>query len=176
MRKVRQDMDTTEVWAASGLPEVSLATLERAQERFSSKVEYNQDGCWLWLDHRDSTGRGKLKVGGRFYWASRLALIFSGQPIPQGLSVCHHCDNPSCVKPLHLYVGTQQDNMDDMVRRGRNHYNQEEKNPQAVLTRREAEEIRTLYGDDGWSKKRLAGRFGVAKTTVHLILAKQTWR
>jgi hypothetical protein len=85
---------------------------------FWSRVE-KSDGCWLWTGGRFSTGYGSFSVGGRVRVASRLAYAYTHGPIPDGLFVCHHCDTPLCVRPDHLFLGTNADNMRDAYRKGR---------------------------------------------------------
>ena len=106
-------------------------TLETPQrpspgERFWAKVDKSAgpESCWEWLAHRNRTGYGKFKV--RHDKPPALAHrhsyeLTSGQPVPNELSVRHSCDNPGCVNPAHLSLGTHQDNMRDAVERGRTH-------------------------------------------------------
>src|SRR5213595_2676709 len=75
-------------------------------------------GCWLWLGSIDKLGYGKVTVRG-FHLAHRLAYAETKGPIPEGMLVLHKCDVPACINPEHLYVGDSQDNMNDMVMRGR---------------------------------------------------------
>jgi len=91
-----------------------------SEERFWTKVQ-KTDSCWLWLGSRTSAkGYGQFIANGRRYLASRYSWeLHNGQPIPDGLIVCHHCDNPQCVNPAHLFTGTYQDNMDDRGAKGR---------------------------------------------------------
>ena len=89
--------------------------------RFWSKVQ-KTDGCWLWTGSRNRTwayGRFRSGPGRRSVLAHRFAWELVHGPIPGGLFVCHHCDNPSCVNPEHLFLGTHTDNMRDMVNKGR---------------------------------------------------------
>lgn len=97
------------------------------RERFWAKV--NKDGptvraelgpCWAWTADRNHKGYGRLQLGGnvvelahRYSWALHVG------PIPEGMLVCHHCDNPVCVRPEHLFVGTAKDNTADMIAKGR---------------------------------------------------------
>jgi len=91
------------------------------EERFLSKIKKTKN-CWFWLG---SLRKGKMKYG-RFAVSHRKNVIahrfsyelYKGK-IPDGLLVLHSCDNPSCVKPGHLFIGTQKDNMQDMVKKGR---------------------------------------------------------
>ena len=77
-------------------------------------------GCWLWLGNRDENGYGRLRVNGRAIRAHRHALEQAlGRSLAPGMHSCHHCDNPPCVNPAHLYEGTQLDNVHDAIERGR---------------------------------------------------------
>ena len=76
-------------------------------------------GCWNWALYKDKDGYGGMKRKGKIYRAHRKSWITFKGEIPEGLHVLHHCDNPKCINPDHLYIGTHQDNMDDMVKRGR---------------------------------------------------------
>jgi hypothetical protein len=92
-------------------------------DRFWAKV-LRSDGCWLWSACVDEHGYGsfvRLQEDGshRLEGAHRVAWELTHGPIPDGLRVCHHCDTPPCVRPDHLFLGTQADNMADMQRKGR---------------------------------------------------------
>ena len=76
-------------------------------------------GCWLWRGAITSTGYGHMKVGEHYEKAHRIAWRFAYGVIPDGLQVCHRCDNPPCVNPDHLFLGTQVDNLRDCYRKGR---------------------------------------------------------
>ena len=87
---------------------------------FWSKVDVQgPDDCWLWKQSTDRHGYGQTGHDGLHWSAHRLAWQLSNGPIPDGLFVLHHCDNPPCCNPAHLFLGTQADNMADMVSKGR---------------------------------------------------------
>jgi hypothetical protein len=91
-------------------------------ERFWGKVRKGA-GCWVWTGSRIPKGYGKIQLGRRGTsprFAHRISWELHFGPIPQGLWVLHKCDNPSCVKPSHLFLGTAKDNTSDMMAKGRN--------------------------------------------------------
>lgn len=92
-------------------------TPENLTERFWNKVQ-KTDGCWWWIGARTSKGYGNFWCPSRTL-AHRMSFQFSFGPIPHGLQVCHRCDEPSCCRPDHLFLGTNTDNKLDSVRKGR---------------------------------------------------------
>lgn len=95
------------------------------EERFWRRVQ-KTDSCWTWVGSLDGHGYGQIRASGprdvtlMILRAHRYSYELHVGPIPEGLNVCHHCDNPRCVRPDHLFVGTARDNAIDMVRKGRN--------------------------------------------------------
>lgn len=89
--------------------------------KFWSRVDRSKgdDACWEWTGARNGRGYGMCGVGTRYHGAHRVAYTLCSGTIPDGLNVCHHCDNPPCVNPAHLFLGTQSDNMRDCFAKGR---------------------------------------------------------
>ena len=93
---------------------------ERAlRDRFISKVRLTESGCLEWTGSLTQSGYGQLSVNGQPDKAHRVSWRLHFGAIPDGLLVCHKCDNPRCVEPSHLFLGTHRDNMRDMVNKGR---------------------------------------------------------
>jgi hypothetical protein len=86
--------------------------------RFERKFE-KTDGCWLWTGHLNRGGYGEIRIKGRAVSAHRFAWQLVHGPIPIGMLVMHRCDNPTCVRPDHLALGTDADNMRDRDAKGR---------------------------------------------------------
>jgi hypothetical protein len=130
------------------------------------------DACWPWtgtIHHRRYGVIGDNK--NRQYLAHRVSYERAHGPIPPGLYVCHTCDNPPCVNPAHLFVGTDADNQADKARKGR--APRGERNKAAKLTAEDVRAIRALY--PALSQQAIANRFGVHQSIVSDIVRGETW-
>lgn len=83
------------------------------------KYRITSTGCFQWVEGRFTGGYGNVAVLGSAVQAHRFVFEWINGPLPVGIEVCHHCDNPPCIRPSHLFAGTHQDNMDDRDRKGR---------------------------------------------------------
>lgn len=142
-------------------------------ERFWAKVRKTET-CWLWTRAKNTQGYGILQVDGSALRAHRVAWELRNGPIPGGLRVCHHCDVRLCVRPDHLFLGTDADNAADRDAKGRCRAVGVfgEKNGIAKLTDGDVLEIRAAPRGG----RRVAAAYGVSKTTVTAIRAGKYWK
>lgn len=136
------------------------------------------DACWPWIRARDRHGYGVLNFGRRTYRAHRYAMTLAlGAPLPRSQYVCHHCDNRACVNPRHLFVGSHEDNMADMKRKGRDRQtvSRGEAHYRARLTEADVREIRARMAS-GESGPALAQEFGVSASHIKNIAGRHTWK
>lgn len=144
-----------------------------------------ETGCWEWMASKNAGGYGRIRAKNTMCLAHRISWeIFCGD-IPRGLCVCHKCDNPSCVNPDHLFIGTRQDNMDDMLKKGRYVKGKTYKgiecpirgslSPRSKLTEKDVIEIRRRYKEGNASYRSLAKEFGVCYRNIACIIKKKMW-
>lgn len=175
------------------------------EARFWSKID-KQEGpsrpdelgpCWVWKAGTSRAGYGQIHVTSRVCYTHRVAYVLTCGEIPDGMFVCHHCDNPRCVNPKHLFFGSHADNMADMTRKGRRGLTMHperiargerhgsrthpekimrgENNRNAKLTAAQVIEIRSLCAS-GESHRALSERFGIARRTINGIANNVSWR
>lgn len=182
----------------------SVILTSKEAHRFWSKVSKSSE-CWNWSAYRGKTGYGVIGFRGKVVRAHRLSFTVHKSGIPQGMCVLHTCDNPACVNPAHLWLGTQTENCEDKCAKGRNvsvsgdaHYSRihpeklargnnhhsktkpesvlrGERHPLAILTQSKVAQIRDLEFS-GTPRKRLAAQFGVTKSTIAAIVARRIWK
>jgi hypothetical protein len=132
-------------------------------------------GCFEWLGARDKNGRALMGVGNKNKKASRVAwYLNTGEWPPKGLNVCHHCDNPACVRFDHLFIGTQKDNMQDCSRKNRIGDRAGSNNSRSLLSEDDVRSIRSSAKKHG-DGKRLAEKFSVSKSTISSIILRSGW-
>lgn len=96
-------------------------------------------------------------------------------PIPKGIFVCHTCDYNRCILSEHLFLGTHQDNMDDMIRKGRKDNRRGDSNPSAFLTEVEVREIKYFLEHSGLTQQKIADHFNITQVTVSQIKTGKRW-
>ena len=136
--------------------------------RFWPKVRLTNT-CWIWTAAISEGGYGVIQVAGKLVKAHRLSWHLHFGPFRDGLWVLHHCDNPRCVNPSHLFLGTPKDNMQDMMSKGRG------KNPNAKLTEAQVHEIREIRKTDGRNQSVLAKQYGISQSAISRIIIGKTW-
>jgi hypothetical protein len=146
------------------------------EERFWIKVKKaGPDDCWFWQTSCDSSGYGQISDGvRRNKIAHRVSWELEYGPIPEGLSMLHKCDVPTCCNPNHLFLGTTQDNMTDKVSKGR-----EAKGSQHGKSKLIAEDIRKIrarYAGGKTTYRELGELFGVSISAIAKVTDRRTWK
>lgn len=164
-------------WRTTGSVEVHRPSIE---ERFLAKVRIADSGCWEWTGHLDKDGYGTISYGPHGAQvkvrAHRWAYERWVAPIPEGLLVCHRCDNPPCVNPDHLFTGTQSDNVRDSVQKGRKNPPIGSRNGRAVLDEDTVRLIRSLHIPRKMSYRRIAKQLGLGEGAVMAVIQRRNWR
>lgn len=143
------------------------------QKRFWKHVR-KTESCWLWTGSIKSHGYGKIGIDGKSIRAHRYAYELFRGPIPEGLIVCHKCDNRACVNPDHLFLGTFADNNADTKKKGRSAWG--EKNVNAKLSCYHVSQIRKLYNSGKYSFRELGKLYNVTGTLVWCIVRNKIWK
>lgn len=151
---------------------ITLEVVERFHEKW---IVNEKSGCWEWTASLAGKGYGQMKVPGtrRQEYSHRISYMIHCGEIPEGMQVCHTCDNPKCVKPSHLFLGTSGDNHLDMKEKGR-HLNGE-RNKNAKLTEEQVRRIHKL-SEQGMSQGKIGKAFGVSQGQVYRILHGIQWQ
>ncbi len=156
---------------------MDIEILRKYSDRFWSKFDEKPEGqCWNWRFSKDQNGYGQMKIGRKPVRTHRIAYALHYGVWPGEFMVCHTCDNPSCCNPAHLWKGTNQDNQNDSVRKGRKNAVSMagETNPSAKLSKEQAEQAVTLIAQ-GLTNKRIASMLGVSHAAISLIRLSKAW-
>ena len=158
--------------------------MKTLEERFWAKVDKRgPDECWPWTGATTREGYGHFYVIGKTGRAHRVSWELKNGKIPphgshHGYCICHHCDNPSCQNPAHLFLGTNKDNVTDKVNKGRHHTVSRpgSKNPQSKLTETDVIEIRRMLAHGGLTQRWMAKLYKVHFSTINSIAKGNKWR
>jgi hypothetical protein len=162
------------------------------EKRFWSKVDKSggNNSCWVWTGSKDSWGYGTIFSGyGKNLRAHRASWFMKNGEIPKGKIICHKCDNPPCVNVNHLFLGTDSINAKDRNAKGRTSRGERHskflpshkmarigsKNGRAILTPEQVVYIRENAKPYGVTRRFLAKKFGVGKTTIDYVLCGKSW-
>jgi len=145
------------------------------EERFWAKVKRGSpEECWEWQAYKNALGYGSMLKQRKNWLAHRLSWLIHHGPIPEAFCVLHTCDNPPCVNPIHLWLGTKADNSEDKRRKGRTQRLFGEANGRVKLTTEKVLRLRALRAE-GYSFKQLATLFEIPKSTLHHAISGRTW-
>lgn len=186
------------------IPKLNPRNLRNFWAKVDKTPGHGPDGsCWIWMAHKDKDGYGMFGFQGHKYKAHRISYTLEYGPIPRGLLGLHKCDNPGCMRPDHVWIGTTADNIKDRFRKGRssrgdNHYSRLQPdrlsrgdnhysrlNPERMtrgkkhhscsFTEDQVLEIRARYKNGGCTHRGLAKEYGVAKSSIQNIVTRKTW-
>jgi hypothetical protein len=153
------------------------AVMQPAPERLWPRIDWpadptDVDGCAVWTGASHPTGYGQIGVGGRTLYVHRIVWALTRGPIPPGLVVRHRCDRPACCNPRHLELGTQRDNMADMVARGRQPRGGRNGSAKLTATLVLTARRRVAAGE---LPAAVAADLGVSRSTVSRLANGRTW-
>lgn len=142
-------------------------------ERFMEKV-HKTDSCWIWVGGKNAKGYGSFGGDEGVKSAHRYSWLLHKGAIPSGLHVLHTCDNPPCVNPSHLWLGTNKDNTNDKVKKGRHAHGS--RSAFAKLTEELVVEIRKRYATEKISQRELADIYGVDHVNIGAAIRRASWK
>ena len=145
------------------------------KQRFWKNVQ-KTDYCWNWIGSKCDGGYGQLiEKGNKNLKTHRLSWELHYGKIPQKMCVCHKCDNPSCVRPEHLFLGNMKDNVTDMIKKNRGHWAHGDKHYRAKLSCNDIKTIRDLY-NQGKNQSEIARKFQVTPGWIGKIVKNKYWK
>lgn len=160
-------------------PSLDRFTREEVVEKFKTKIVKVDRGhatpCWEWSGSRNEQGYGEVWFDGKNRRAHRFSFEVAFGEIIEGLCVCHKCDNPPCVNPDHLFLGTKKDNAQDASRKKRLKPQRGALHKKAKLTLEDVKYIRSHHVPNVVGYKRIAKKFGVSESLIYRIVKRKNW-
>ena len=147
--------------------------VKKLETRFWKNVN-KTDTCWIWKGVQFGHGYGNFRCCGDSCAAHRISWIITHKRIPEGMQVLHHCDNRLCVRPDHLWLGKNIDNVMDKVKKLRHDFG--EKHPGARLTEKQIIEIRSLYKPYTMTAKMLSKKYEISISNIYSVLKNKIWK
>ena len=143
--------------------------MTKTEKRFWSKVDKGSE-CWVWTGALTNTKYGRMHLKGKSHLAHRISYEMEYGAIPNRVHVCHTCDTPACVRPSHLFIGSQKENMADCKAKGR--VNKGSSRPLAKLTELQIKDIRK----DTRVQKEISKDYNIAQSQISRIKCRQAWK
>ena len=134
------------------------------------------DTCWIWIGPKNGNGYGSFRYRGKYTGAHRISFMLENKILPDGMDVLHSCDNPLCVRPSHLHLGTHDDNMKEKAIRGRAPKGMNHRNGRSVLRFVEVMEIRNLFSL-GHTVKEINNKYrSVSASGIEMVCYGYSWK
>ncbi len=146
---------------------------ETYRQNFYSNVQ-KTDSCWIYTKSIEGCGYGRMCINGKTIGAHRVSYLIHNGSIPEKMFVCHKCDNPSCVNPEHLFLGTPKDNTEDMMKKERGSLRRGRYHPCSKLQEKDIRDIFDL--SETLSQRQIAKRFNVTQGLIASILTHKSWK
>lgn len=143
---------------------------------FLDRICIDNNGCWNWKKYINKGGYGVINIMGSNYSSHRVSYVLYINDIVDDICVCHKCDNRKCINPNHLFLGTYQDNISDMIGKGRRKDTKHENNGRALLTKDDVINIRLNYKPRIITAKILAKKYNVSEYTIRAIIYNKIWK